>query len=81
MRGFDTSRPVVDVTADLAAAGADEVDVVVRVSSSLNNRLLARGYYDRVPDVVARSLGVDRMQEAVVREHGLLGPVRLVRRS
>ena len=81
VRGFDTSRPVVDVTADLAAAGADEVDVVVRVSSSLNNRLLARGYYDRVPDVVARSLGVDRMQEAVVREHGLLGPVRLVRRS
>lgn len=75
-RGFDTSRPVVDITADLRE-GANEI--VVRVSSSLNNRLRARGYYDRVPDVAAMSQGVERMQVAVVREHGLLGPVRLLR--
>lgn len=76
VRGFDTSRPVVDVTADLREGATD---VVVRVASSLNNRLLARGYYDRVPDVAAMAEGVERMQAAVVREHGLLGPVRLVR--
>jgi len=76
VRGLDTSRPVVDVTADLRE-GANEV--VVRVASSLNNRLLARGYYDRVPDVVAMSEGIERTQVAVVREHGLLGPVRLLR--
>lgn len=75
-RGFDTSRPVVDVTADLREG---EVEVVVRVASSLNNRLKARGYYDRIPDVVAMTQGIERTQVAVVREHGLLGPVRLVR--
>jgi hypothetical protein len=75
-RGFDTSHPVVDVTADLRE-GANEI--VVRTSSSLNNRLLARGYYERVPDVTAMTQGGRRMQVAVVREHGLLGPVRLVR--
>lgn len=76
VRGCDTSAPVVDVTSDLREG---EIEVVVRVSSSLNNRLKARGYYDRVPDIVAKTQGVERMQVAVVREHGLLGPVRLVR--
>ncbi|WP_156253307.1 glycosyl hydrolase [Pseudactinotalea terrae] len=76
VRGFDTSRPVVDVTADLHGG---EVEVVVRTASSLNNRLLARGYYDRVPDVMLQTTGVEQTQQAIVREHGLLGPVRLVR--
>lgn len=76
VRGFDTSRPVVDVTADLHGG---EVEVVVRTASSLNNRLLARGYYDRVPDVMLQTTGVEQTQKAIVREHGLLGPVRLLR--
>ncbi|WP_420113352.1 glycosyl hydrolase [Pseudactinotalea sp.] len=76
LHGFDTSRPVVDVTADLHE---DEVEIVVRVASSLNNRLKARGYYDHIPDIVAQTQGIERMQVAVVREYGLLGPVRLVR--
>ena len=47
-KGFDTSCPVVDVTDDLRPG---QNTVTVRVSSSLNNRLLARGYYD-LPDIV-----------------------------
>ena len=78
-KGFDTSRPVVDVTEDLRVG---ENTVTVRVSSSLNNRLLARGYYDTVPDIVADlgGLGV-AMQTTEVHNHGLLGPVRLLRTS
>ncbi|WP_198426036.1 MULTISPECIES: hypothetical protein [Microbacterium] len=76
-RGFDTAHPVVDVSADLRAG---DNPVVVRVSSSLNNRLRARGYYERVADIVARDVGgEERTQHAVVREYGLLGPVRLLR--
>lgn len=78
VRGVDTARPLVDVTTDLRE-GSNAI--VVRVSSSLNNRLLARGYYDRVPDVAAMSQGVQRTQVTHVREHGLLGPVRLLRES
>jgi hypothetical protein len=76
-RGFDTSRPVVDVT-DLVVAGENRVRV--RTASSLNNRLLARAYYDRVPDVAAELFGLgERMQVTQVHDHGLIGPVRLVR--
>lgn len=76
-RGFDTSRPVVDVTDDLRPG---ENEVVVRVASSLNNRLLARGYYDDVPDIIAQLQGdPDAVQTTHVRDHGLLGPVRLLR--
>ena len=32
--------------------GAGDNTVTVRVASSLNNRLLARGYYEKVPDIV-----------------------------
>ena len=75
--GFDTSRPVVDVTDDLRVG--DNL-VTVRVSSSLNNRLLARGYYDTVPDILADLAGRgEAMQTTPVRDHGLLGPVRLLR--
>ncbi len=77
VKGFDTSRPVVDVTDDLRAG---DNQVTVRVSSSLNNRLLARGYYDTVPDILADLAGLgEAMQTTAVRDHGLLGPVRLVR--
>jgi len=75
-RGFDTAHPTVDVTADLRAG--DNV-VTVRVSSSLNNRLRARGYYERVPDIGAQLTGEERMQHAIVRACGLVGPVRLLR--
>ena len=76
-KGFDTSAPLVDVTEDLRA-GSNAV--TIRVSSSLNNRLLARGYYDQVPDILMEISGMEpRMQTTEVHDHGLLGPVRLVR--
>ncbi|HEY5787285.1 MAG TPA: hypothetical protein VIT65_21175, partial [Microlunatus sp.] len=76
VRGFDTSRPVVDVTEELQP-GVHTVRI--RVASSLNNRLLARGYYDRVPDVAVELFGEGgQMQTTVVHDHGLLGPVRLI---
>jgi hypothetical protein len=54
--------------------------VTIRVSSSLNNRLLARGYYERVPDIMTEIAGREpRMQTTEVHDHGLLGPVRLLR--
>ena len=79
-RGFDTSRPVVDVTSDVRA-GANEIHV--RVASSLNNRLLARGYYDKVPDVALQLMNgdSDATQQTEPHDHGLLGPVRLLREA
>ena len=78
-KGFDTSSPLVDVTADLRAG---DNTVTIRVSSSLNNRLLARGYYERVPDVVSELARMEpRMQTTEVHEYGLLGPVRLMRET
>lgn len=75
--GFDTSHPVVDITASVRAG---RNTVVVRVSSSLNNRLIARGYYDQMPDIVGTLLvGKPMMQQAFVRDHGLLGPVTIER--
>lgn|GEM_PF-2902181 len=41
--GFDTSCPRVDISDEVRSG---ENDPRVRVASSLNNRLLARGYYD-----------------------------------
>ncbi len=76
-KGFDTSAPVVDVTADLRPG---DNQVTVRVASSLNNRLLTRGYYEQVPDINTQWAGSEpRMQTTDVHAHGLLGPVRLVR--
>ncbi|MET0862233.1 MAG: glycosyl hydrolase [Microbacterium sp.] len=76
-RGFDTSFPAVEVTDDLRVG---ENEVVVRVSSSLNNRLLARGYYDALPDVFAQMVGDPTLtQQTDVHDYGLIGPVRLVR--
>ncbi len=43
---------------------------------------MARGYYDRVPDVVMKWHGMDsRMQSSTVHDQGLLGPVQLVREA
>jgi hypothetical protein len=56
-----------------------ENTVVVRVSSSLNNRLIARGCYDDIPDVGMRLFGRDGHTDITrVRDHGLVGPVRLL---
>ena len=78
-KGFDTSAPVVDVTEDLRPG---DNPVTIRVASSLNNRLLARGYYENVPDILGQLGGMEsRMQATEVHEHGLLGPVRLVREA
>jgi hypothetical protein len=68
---------LVDVTDDLRFG---DNTVTVRVSSSLNNRLLARGYYGQVRDIVMDWGDHEpRMQSSEVHAHGLLGPVRLVR--
>ena len=48
-KGFDTSAPTVDITEDLRSG---DNTVTIRVASSLNNRLLARGYYEQVRDIV-----------------------------
>ena len=78
-KGFDTSSPVVDLTEDLRAG---DNAVTIRVASSLNNRLLSRGYYDRVPDVIMRIMSNElRLQTTHVRDHGLLGPVQLRRQA
>jgi len=74
-RGFDTSRPIVDIT-DEVQNGLNTV--VVRVGSSLNNRLLARGYYDHIPDRPAMRVGIERCVQTSVRPYGLLGPVRVI---
>ncbi|MGW8484569.1 glycosyl hydrolase [Microbacterium sp. NPDC055903] len=74
-RGFDTSRPLVDITEDIVVG---ENTVKVRVSSSLNNRLIARGYYAQLPDVALDAVGLEGYQTTRVREHGLVGPVRLI---
>jgi hypothetical protein len=79
VKGFDTSTPVVDLTDDLRAG---DNTVTVRVASSLNNRLLARGYYERVPDIITQIVTNEpRMQTTHVRDHGLLGPVQLRRKA
>lgn len=76
-RGFDTSRPRVDIT-EHVRAGDNRIEV--RVASSLNNRLISRGYYDEMVDIVGLLLtGESRMQPVAVRDHGLLGPVRVER--
>ncbi|MGV8850313.1 MAG: glycosyl hydrolase [Propionibacteriaceae bacterium] len=75
--GFATTRPRVDVTHDLQPG--DNV-VRVRTASSLNNRLLARGYYDSIPDIIAMQEGAGNVtQKSTSQPYGLLGPVNLVR--
>lgn len=75
--GFDTSVPTVDVTG-LLHAGDNEI--VVRVSSSLSNRLRARGYYEDIVDIMSLlEQKTSRPHDVPVRSYGLVGPVRLVR--
>ncbi|VXC24072.1 conserved hypothetical protein [Arthrobacter sp. 9AX] len=76
-RGFDTSHPRVDVTADIRVGTNN---IVVRVASSLNNRLIARGYYEASEDFLTQMLtGKSAPQHTTIRDYGLLGPVRLER--
>lgn len=76
-KGFDTSAPKIDITDDLHAG---DNTITIRVSSSLNNRLLARNYYDHVTDNITELAGFEpATQTTKVRNHGLLGPVRLLR--
>ena len=74
--GYDTSAPRVDVT-DFVHEGTNSV--TVRVGSSLNNRLLARGYYDVLIDISTMLNGKDiDTIRTEPHAHGLLGPVRLL---
>ena len=75
VRGFDTAVPTVDVTG-MVRSGVNTLRV--RVSSSLNNRLLARGYYDKVPDILKRDFASGGgTVETTVQRYGLVGPVVL----
>lgn len=73
--GYDTAVPRVDATGHVRR-GTNEV--TVRVASSLNNRLLADGYYKRPgrKSVVVGEWppGDDGMR---IRDYGLVGPVTL----
>lgn len=74
--GFDTSSPTIDISG-MVHSGKNEI--VVRVSSSLNNRLIARGYYDDIFDVITLQVaGKQQPQETTVKDYGLQGPVRLL---
>ena len=54
-------------------------EIVVRVSSSLNNRLIARGYYDDIFDVITLQVtGKQQLHQTTVKAYGLQGPVRLL---
>jgi hypothetical protein len=79
-RGFDTSHPQVEITDDLRPG---DNTLLVRVASSLNNRLLARGYYDSVLDLIGSLIldGPPRTQKTQPHAHGLLGPVRVLRET
>ncbi len=77
--GFDTSRPRVDITSSVTV-GTNVIRV--RTASSLNNRLLARGYYDGIQDVALQLNGqAPDTQKTTPHDHGLLGPVNLVQIS
>lgn len=74
--GFDTSAPRVDIT-DLIREGENRI--AVRVASSLNNRLLSRGYYDVIIDIAPMIHGKEiDMVQTEPHAHGLVGPVRVL---
>lgn len=74
--GFDTSSPTIDISG-MVHSGKNEI--VVRVSSSLNNRLIARGYYDDIFDVITLQVtGKQQLHQTTVKAYGLQGPVRLL---
>ena len=75
--GFDTSHPTVDVT-EYLRQGSNTVHV--SVSTSLNNRLVADGYYSALPDAFG-DLGEREAPGQVppIRQYGLVGPVPLTK--
>ena len=78
-QGFDTSALEVDVTG-LLRPGSNKL--VVRVSSALNNRLVQRGYYEKLVDGLKSLYGEWKEGDGrviCVRDHGLLGPVQILK--
>ncbi|KAH8081881.1 hypothetical protein HD553DRAFT_315119 [Filobasidium floriforme] len=73
-QGFDTSVPIIDTT-DLFRPGANEV--TVKVSTSLNNRLLSRGYYDSGHGPFLGGDFDPKYPAHAPRDYGLLGPVEV----
>jgi len=57
--------------------------LLVSLSSQLNNRLLNRGYYDSVLDLIRGVIlgGQPQTQKTEPHAHGLLGPVQLLRQT
>ena len=81
-KGFDTSGLDVDLTGSLRSG---ENEILIRVSSSLNNRLLQRGYKDKIVsseiEVIYGVWEPEDPRQMYVREYGLLGPVKIYRES
>lgn len=74
--GVDFDRLEVDISRLLVPG---ENTITVEVSSTLNNRLKARGYYDRIPDIF--SAMSDEGNETVkteVQDYGMTGKTTLV---
>lgn len=76
--GFDTSVATVDIS-KYVKQGENKLEV--RVGSSLNNRLMARGYYERPEPAKRDRLGKWRVGKngkadgLEIRDYGLMGPV------
>jgi hypothetical protein len=73
---FDTLAPQVNITKQIKE-GVNHL--TVRISSSLNNRLIANEYYGSEPEWLAEMLGKwpDGENGLVIRKYGLLGPVKV----
>lgn len=70
--GFDTSALRVKVQLQ-----SGQNSILVKVATSLNNRLMARDYYKPGPAVAEGVLGKWKTDGLTVRQYGLLGPVSL----
>ena len=81
-RGFDTSATAGRRHRRGYARGDNAVDGARGRARSLNNRLLARGYFERGAGrrAAAGSSEAKRGRKRTeVHDHGLLGPVRVLR--
>jgi len=71
----DFDHPEVDISA-LIVPGANQLRV--EVSSTLNNRLIQRGYFAKIPDIRKRMAGdPEGYIEGVTQDYGMTGQVAL----
>ncbi len=73
--GVDFDRLEVDIS-NLLVPG--ENTIMVEVSSTLNNRLKARGYYDKIPNPISMVTGGNETIKTEVQDYGMTGKTTLV---